>query len=151
MSGRRFIGLMIIGMAACDDGTVAGDRALTAHPTATPDTPEVPPEPGSATDYAGMCRHYCETLAQTVLYLCLNRGSASADCAGPVQGDADRCYELRCVPRLVQPSLCLRQCEALATQYEPFCTNADVTREALCPSSPEAHDRECRLGCGTAP
>jgi hypothetical protein len=143
MRGRLFLGLIVGAMAACGDATVGGNRALTSGPT--PGAPEVPPEPRCATDYDQMCGHYCDTLAQTVLYVCLNRGDA--DCLARVQGDADRCRELRCVPRLVQPSLCERQCEALANQYRSFCANADASKEALCPSSPEVHDDACRSVC----
>jgi len=102
-----------------------------------------------ASPYELMCRNYCQDLEDTGFYFCLGTGQGPASCAETVRGWATRCYELRCVPMLVQPSLCFSQCDSLATTYGPVCADAagDAGTSPFCRSSPAEHDRGCRAGC----
>jgi hypothetical protein len=93
-----------------------------------------------------MCHHYCATLEGTLLYHCLSMGGSRGECAERSSGTTERCYELRCVPKLVALPLCFTQCDALAGSYRSFCAAAPAP-EPLCPSSAADHDRICRAGC----
>ena len=150
---------------ACDETVADQGRALSTPSTTPTDaaahdvpgpvtgSPAEAGVPDAATDYEAMCRHYCETLKETVFFLCVASGEDATMCAETYAGHADRCFDLRCVPRLVDPSLCLRQCDSLAPHYESVCATADPADTStlpLCPLSPAAHDAACRLGCAPA-
>jgi hypothetical protein len=99
----------------------------------------------SPPDYVAMCRHYCEALHETGIYVCAKRSNDAAGCKETTP-TADLCYELRCAPRLVEPSLCLTQCDSLRVVYDELC--ADGTGPAdLCATPSAEHDRGCRDGC----
>jgi|KBSMisStandDraft_5_1062788.scaffolds.fasta_scaffold229340_2 hypothetical protein len=104
--------------------------------------PEVMSDPHI--DYLKMCRHYCDTLDETLRYLVLSRGETPAD-AGTV---SQQCYDMRCVPRCVDQALCFTQCDAAAMNYAAVCANADAGPDnTLCPSSTDDHLSACRAGC----
>jgi hypothetical protein len=108
------------------------------------------PDPQAGT-YEAMCRHYCETLEQTLVYACLASASGDAAvCAERFQGTTAQCHDLRCVPRRVEASLCLQQCDSLASSYAGVCGTAGVGPESVCPSPAAAHDDACRAGCALA-
>jgi hypothetical protein len=121
----------------CDD--VTGTRR---EPLSTVVTQ--PASDGGGGGYEAMCRNYCAALHDTGFYDCLASGGAADTCAADAP-TANQCYDLRCAPHLVQPSLCLTQCDALASRYSSVC--AAAAPNALCPSSPADHDQACRAGC----
>ena len=129
-----------LALAACADAPTISKAALVVAPpdTGTPDAP---------LDYQTMCRNYCHDLDQTVFYACLGSGGSPDDCADRVAGAADQCFQARCVPQLVEPSLCLHQCDSLATFYDPVCGAEAAAPPELCPALPAAHDATCRAGC----
>jgi hypothetical protein len=101
-------------------------------------------------DYQAMCRHYCDTLDETLRYASLAGGQAPAP--ADAGGVSQQCWELRCVPRCVDQALCFTQCDADATQYAPVCADADAgADDAVCPSSPDDHLAACRAGCSPPP
>ena len=106
------------------------------------------PDPDGA--YEAMCRSYCQALWETNLYHCVSDGGDGPGCVQRLEDagiSADLCFQIRCVPKLVPPSLCLQQCDAVATMYGPVCGGASVPPAPLCPSPPDDHDRACRSGC----
>jgi hypothetical protein len=119
-----------------------------------PDDASAPPESDAspptapASSYEQMCRHYCRTLEETLLYYCLGTGADRATCMERFPDHAARCYQDRCAPQLVPVSLCPRQCDSLAPHYEAVCATRAIGQDPLCPSSPAEHDRACRAGCG---
>ena len=114
----------------------AGVTADAAAPT---------PVPGS---YEAMCHHYCEALEQTNVYACLSRGGGDlGSCTAAVADLPDRCDQLRCAPKLVEPQLCFTQCDSLAAVYGPYCATAAAT--PACTATPLAHDEVCRAGCAS--
>jgi hypothetical protein len=124
---------------------------ITGEPSPTPDamrgTPAAPVLVVGEGDYETMCRHYCRTLEETLLYRCAGSGGQVATCRENASGTTGRCYELRCAPKLVEPSLCFTQCDSLARFYDPFCANPGPATADVCASPPAEHDRACREGC----
>jgi hypothetical protein len=100
------------------------------------------PLPGT---YEAMCLHYCETLEETLVYSCLVSVGAD-DCASRFMGTVAQCVDLRCTPKLVTPSLCLVQCDALTTNQSSYCKTAPATAP-VCASPPAAQNQACRAGC----
>jgi hypothetical protein len=159
------LALAAVPLVGCDDrGTALG--ALTSTPDgAAPEDPRVPevpadaapdagaPETGAEPDaeapsgYEAMCRHYCQTLEQTLLYACLDSDGPDAGCADRFAGTSQQCFELRCVPHRVPPSLCPVQCDALARYYRPACARPDLSGSPLCAVPADERDRLCREGC----
>jgi hypothetical protein len=115
-----------------------------------------PPDAGSSgtgDPYNVMCHNYCEALYETNLYLCVNNGGDGLGCISKLDQagiSADTCFQLRCVPRLVQQSLCFEQCDAVASQYQTACSGGNPSAAPLCPTSPADHDSACRAGCAPA-
>jgi hypothetical protein len=111
----------------------------------------MPPESG----YETMCRNYCGALEQTSVYACIARGQGdAATCGVRFAGTESQCWELRCLTRLVEPSLCLTQCDSLAVAYESACGASRTSTgdtPFVCATAPAVHDAACRAGCATAP
>jgi hypothetical protein len=104
------------------------------------------PEAGATAvdaSYLKMCSNYCNALAETNIYSCAKAGR---DCRDEVLGWGDLCYRERCVPMLVEQSLCFHQCDILATFYGPVCAGDNVPAP-LCPLPAADHDQACRDGC----
>lgn len=95
--------------------------------------------------YAAMCQHYCETLQETLVYSCLVSVAAD-DCVSRFQGAAAQCVDLRCASKLVTPSLCLVQCDALARNQSTYCETAPAT-VPVCASPQATQDEGCRSAC----
>ena len=169
-STRAFVllgGILTVSTVAACGEPLGGDNRALATVSATPVTrvspvdPEpadagMPAEAGASDPQAGtyeaMCRHYCETLEETLVYGCLASGMGDADaCAQRFAGTTAQCYDLRCVPRRVEAPLCVQQCDGLASSYAVVCGTAGVVTEPLCPSPSTAHDDACRAGCALAP
>jgi len=81
-----------------------------------------PPPPDGA--YAAMCRHYCEALHDSNIYGCVQAGRDVATCT-QIAPAVEECFQLRCVPQLVTPALCLTQCDGLRGAYDAVCGGAD--------------------------
>jgi hypothetical protein len=161
---KRAMLLALVGtmsLVGCDEGRVL--QSQTSVPE-DPAVPEVPVEPDAGapdalpgadaeapTGYEAMCRHYCQTLEQTLLYRCLEAEGPSAGCAGRFEGTTAQCFDLRCVPMKVPPYLCPVQCDSLATFYQPACARADLAGDPLCALPAGEHDRLCRQGCTIGP
>ena len=124
-------------------------RTDASVPVGDPPPPTCPAVPEVAGfDYPAMCRHYCDTLDETLRYASLAGGQAAPD-AGTV---SQQCWELRCVPRCVDQAVCFTQCDADATQYAAVCADAGAGADnAVCPSSPDDHLAACRAGCSPPP
>jgi hypothetical protein len=143
VSFRGFVallGFLALGAAGCgeaDDPSGSEGAIVVAKPPGGP----------APVTYEAMCRHYCETLETTVVLSCLASGGSAADCAARFPAWADRCEELRCAPRLVEPSLCLVQCDALANQYATYCGQASADA-ARCAQPAASQAQACRAGCG---
>jgi hypothetical protein len=60
---------------------------------------------------------------------------------------ADTCFQLRCVPKLVQQPLCPQQCDAAAGFYDAVCAGGNPRAAPLCPTPPADHDSACLAGC----
>jgi hypothetical protein len=137
---------VVVNEANADAGTDQGEEA-----SAVPAPPVAPTVAGDGdSDYATMCRHYCDALHDTDLYYCLGTGDTPASCATKFDGASDLCVQLRCgPPQRVQASLCLTQCDALAGTYGVVCATGGghAGDPALCPLSVAEHDRACRAGC----
>jgi hypothetical protein len=162
-----FVACAVIAMAC--NALDFGSRDLTQPPPPPPPDPmvghiPVPAQPDAGAepavrtcpavmtplffDYFGMCRHYCDTLDETLRYLALAQGQTPGD-AGSV---SQQCYDLRCVPMCVDQALCLTQCDADATPYAAVCANADAgADDPVCPSSPDDHLAACKAGCNPPP
>jgi hypothetical protein len=164
MPGSRNRGALVVllALAGCQG---LGDReSLQASPPAntaaasgsTPPAAVAPDAGGQVADagvaapdggdpYLVMCRHYCDALDQTWLYVCLSSGTDAAACAAA--SSSDLCFQDRCAPRFVQPALCFTQCDALDRAYRGVCGGAGRVSPETCPLSPDAHDAACRGGC----
>jgi hypothetical protein len=126
--------------AATPDGGDT-DAAAPAQAVTSPVGAPVP-IPGS---YEAMCRHYCETLEKTLVYACLVQGRDD-DCTTRFLGTTARCIDLRCAPRLVEPSLCLVQCDALEANESSYCETAPVP-DPVCATPPATRNEVCHAGC----
>jgi hypothetical protein len=137
------LGVLALGVAGCGELDDAG-------PSNGAIVVEQPPGSPAPVTYEEMCRHYCGTLEETVIYSCLGSGSSTADCAARYPDTAARCEELRCAPRRVEHSLCLVQCDTLGTHYAGYCDQqiADADR---CVDPAASKVETCRLGCGPRP
>jgi hypothetical protein len=127
---------------APDPADAGGSEAAPAIDAISTDASGPPPTPGT---YEAMCRHYCETLQETDMYACLVSADAN-DCASRFMGIAVECLDLRCASKLVQPSLCLTQCDALTMNESSYC-KAGPADAAVCASSPTAQNDACRADC----
>jgi hypothetical protein len=112
----------------------------------------VTPEGGPSTDagapdaagddaYARMCRNYCQALADTDFYYCLQAGFHEATYCDRALS-TDLCFNERCTPMRVQPPLCFTQCDNAYAQYAPYCA-----RTGACPWDPEARHAQCKDAC----
>lgn len=119
-----------------------GPETAPSSDAMSTDASGAPPVPGT---YAAMCRHYCETLQETDVYACLVSADAN-DCASFSLGITSECIDLRCASKLVQPSLCLTQCDALAMAHSSYCKTAP-DGDAGCASPPAAQSAACQAGC----
>lgn len=135
------LGVLALGVAGCGEADDAG-------PSNGAIVVERPPGSPAPVTYEEMCRHYCWTLEKTVIYNCLASGTGPDECAARFPDWATRCEELRCAPRLVERSLCLLQCDALANQYATYCDQATADADR-CAQPAAAQDQACRAGCGT--
>ncbi len=166
---KAFAGFVLAAVLplACGNLIDFSDRPLTDNPPVKQDAGAPPDDAGAnddagsdappvtcravtvdpAVDYEAMCRHYCDTLDETLRYLSLAQGRAPA----PVGTTSQMCYELRCVPRCVDQALCFTQCEAAGTQYSAVCGTAEIAPDTVCPLSLEDHAAACRAGCGPVP
>lgn len=97
--------------------------------------------------YAAMCSHYCKTLEETDVFACAANGREVQACRDIASSTPARCFDLRCVPQLVDLSLCFAQCDSVATFYVNRCPVAGDPTDSLCMSSHAAHDAACRAGC----
>jgi hypothetical protein len=104
------------------------------------------PEPGT---YEAMCRHYGDTLEATLVYHCLDSGGGADDCTSRFATTAVQCVDLRCVPKLVTPGLCLVQCDGLAESQAAYCAGAPAGTPACAPSA-TMQNAACRAGCAVA-
>jgi hypothetical protein len=162
MKRAMLLVLVILPLVGCDEGRVLQPLQSTADGAAPEDpaVPEVPVEPDAGApdadpgldlaapaDAPAMCRHYCQTLEQTLLYSCLQSDGPAGGCAARFEGTTQRCLDLRCAPRLVSSELCLTQCDALARFYGPACARPDLTGTQLCALPAGERDRLCREGC----
>jgi hypothetical protein len=136
------LSVMAAGFAGCGGSSADGRLALVVGPSAGITS-------GDPIDYPTMCRHYCHTLEQTDFYACLVGGRSPDDCVNQVSAIEDQCFELRCAPELVQPSLCVQQCDSLDAAYAQACGPAAAPD--VCPSPAADHDQSCRDGCVVAP
>jgi hypothetical protein len=150
----RRLGALLVGfstvaaLAGCGEPSSGDQHALVTVTGAPVDSSAPAVEPTTPVTYEQMCRHYCETLESTVIYRCLGGGEDEATCRERFAGHADQCESLRCAPRLVQPSLCLLQCDSLARVYAPVCGALDAPLGgSICPVTPAASDEACRAGC----
>jgi hypothetical protein len=125
---------------------------MTPPPEMTPVEEPPPPRtcsavvPEATPAYEAMCRHYCDTLEETHLYLDLAAGRPPE----PAGATSQLCYEIRCEPRCVPEELCFTQCGAVASHYEAVCADAESAPDTVCPLSPADHDAACRAGCRPA-
>ena len=127
-------------LTGCGDGTAPTSRlALVVGPSDAAD-------PNAPHDYPTMCRHYCHALQQSLFYSCVQSGGSPDRCLDKFISTEDQCFQGRCVPQLVQPTLCLKQCDGLDGTYQSVCppTSTDLD---LCPLIPDLHDQSCREGC----
>jgi hypothetical protein len=132
--------LVAVFLTGCEDGTAATSRlALVVGPSDAADS-------NAPHDYPSMCRHYCHELEQTLFYGCVGSGGSTDGCVDKFISSEDQCFQGRCVPQLVQPTTCLRQCDGLGGVYDSVCppTSTDID---LCPLVPALHDQTCRDGC----
>jgi hypothetical protein len=134
--------------------TSGADAGTLAEPPASGDTgaPAITPSSGS---YETMCRNYCGALEQTLVYACIGGAQYdAATCGARFAGTETQCWEIRCVPKLVEPGLCPTQCDSLAAAYASAC-GANGTSPAgalfVCETPPAVHDAACRAGCAVDP
>ncbi|HEY4187554.1 MAG TPA: hypothetical protein VGP07_20930 [Polyangia bacterium] len=158
-------GMLLAGTGgACDWTHVLGDRDLPpptsshkpvpdaaapdATPVVTPDGATAPDSGSGNASYDAMCRHYCQTLAETDVLVCAaSVGGDAESCTAKWSSTTDECFDLRCGTGRVGLPLCLEQCDALATDYNDRCPVVGPSSDPLCPASQAAHDAACRAGC----
>lgn len=138
---------LAVGGAAPDSGLLQDgglDTLLSSEDLAGS---EVSGSAALAGTYQAMCQHYCDTLEKTDLYACLSMNAS--DCAARFSTVAAECVDLRCSSELVQPSLCLTQCDALATNLSAYCRIAPAGVTA-CASPLVKQNETCRAGCNVS-
>lgn len=117
---------------------------------ASGETPDAAPASGADAgggSYDAMCMSYCKALEETDVLTCASSGRDVSACVAASASVPADCFDLRCRTHRADLSICLAQCDSLASAYGKRCPVAGDPSVPLCSSSPADHDAACRAGC----